>query len=244
MRIISFDCANKSLGVCVAEIPDDMAKIALRHAELTEEMRGLLGNNERADARAWLARVAAVTQELSDIHSAIIKVECLDVFDVIPGKKVAKASAHERAQGIKGVLTYLDQTYPADQVLIEYQMSVNSKSNGVCSSILYHYAKPGAFTSAKKIQYNANDEGPDMRVVSASLKGKICFSEAGRHVNFIKKYASNYAVNKAFSRHNVAMWAAVHDKTLLRGIKKANHDDAGDALLMLVAWVAFGMRCA
>jgi hypothetical protein len=110
----------------------------------------------------------------------------------------------------------------------------------VCSSLLYHYSTPAPFASAKSDMHhpNAGRKQPHLKVVGASVKNSIFFCEDGRYENFIKRYSTNYAANKAHCKFNLCHWAGLHDPTLLKGIKKRNWDDVADAFMMIMGWLS------
>jgi len=223
MRILSFDCANKSLGVCVLTI-DDVAKFKAEHLEICGRMA------ERVDEAA---------AALALMHRQRVCVEHLDVYDTIPGKKLKQTTAMDRARGVRGVLEHLDsvcERKSIDHVLVEYQMNANCQSGSVLDCILCWYSGAGEFASAKTGAVECGDEcGPAVHVVNPKQKRKIFMRDELRHDNFVKQYASNYAVNKAHSRANMETYGRIFPG-ILDGIKKKNFDDVGDALMQVLAW--------
>jgi hypothetical protein len=114
MRILSFDCANRSLAVCYADIDTNI------YDNIADAM-------EEKD----IEKVAALINNY-------INIKILKVFDLTKGKK---CTTIERSILLKACLTDLDKLIGAehDCVLVEYQMSANDKSRCVSQQIVYHY---------------------------------------------------------------------------------------------------------
>ena len=235
MRIIGFDCADKSLGVCVVDVNPVLLR---RHSEILVQLREMKTKNTGA------GEFDQILEDLDEIYSDAIKLIYLNIFDTIPGKKVKNTNTTQRVAGLKGILYYLDKKFSPDIVLIEFQMRVNAKSNSVCSCLLYHYSSTAEFSGSSTCQeLSLTDIEPivfphELHVVGASVKNTIYFSEEGRYTHFIKKYSTNYAANKAHSRFNLHQWLKIHNQLdMLQGIKKANWDDVGDAFMMIMGWL-------
>lgn len=118
MRILSFDCANRSLAVCCATVNvnffDNLVKI-----------------RDKKDLNLH-------TEQFYNP----IKIHALKVFDLTKGEKV---DTIKRASLLKKCLMDLDHTLSEldveiQTVLVEYQMSVNDKSRCVSQQIIYHYS--------------------------------------------------------------------------------------------------------
>jgi hypothetical protein len=202
MRVLSFDCANRSLAVCFMSI----------NLNTIDEL---------------------------DVHNDTritnhTKIHMLKVFDLTRGEKMD--TVHRTAL-LKECLNGVDQLIITsgvrpDQVLVEYQMSVNDKSRCVSNGILYHYScVPGVSVS----------------LVGPTLKNKICFSEDEtlEYGTFIEKYASKYTANKNHSKANFLYWLDTHNLTNLvrkNNIEKKNIDDIADAFMQIWGWLKFGRR--
>ena len=243
MRIIGFDCADKSLGVCVVDVNPVLLR---RHTEILVQLRAMAAHKCKA-VQGVDGDLDQILEDLDEIYSDAVKVIYLNIFDTIPGKKVKNTNTARRVAGLKGILFHLDKKFSPDIVLIEFQMRVNAKSNSVCSCLLYHYSSTAEFAGSSASQaLSQTDIEPiefphELHVVGASVKNTIHFSEAGRYAHFIKKYSTNYAANKAHCKFNMHRWLEIHDQLdMLRGIKKKNWDDIGDAFMMVMGWLSRG----
>lgn len=118
MRILSFDCANRSLAVCCATIN-------------TNILDDLADARDKKDA-----------EKCVELINGYVKIHVLRVFDLTKGKKVGTV---KRTQLLKECLNSVDQLVldsgaTPEQVLVEYQMSANDKSRCVSQQIIYHYS--------------------------------------------------------------------------------------------------------
>ena len=113
MYILSFDCANRSLAVCLLYV----------NLNLINE----LGKKEKK----YIDPV--------DNH---VKIHMLRVFDLTKGKKVNTVRRTQLLKECLCVVDdhIISFGIKLDRVLIEYQMSANDKSRCVSNGILYHYS--------------------------------------------------------------------------------------------------------
>jgi hypothetical protein len=116
MRVLSFDCANRSLAVCFATINEK------ERANVTATIKSGMYNKTTMNNYA--------------------KIHLLKVFDVTKGDK---CTTETRALLLKQCLLSVDKDIEEmkmtpTNVLIEYQMSANDKSRCVSQQILYHYS--------------------------------------------------------------------------------------------------------
>lgn len=124
MKVLSFDCANRSLAVCYLDINENFFK----------EMSLTLLKKE-SDTKE---KIISLVDNYAIIH-------ILKVFDLTKGNK---CDTVERTNKLKRCLFELDELIASnetkenkiDTVLVEYQMSANDKSRCVSQQILYHYA--------------------------------------------------------------------------------------------------------
>lgn len=116
MRILSFDCANRSLAVCLLDIN-------------TGIVGQLYDGIKQFDINTMM-----------DITDDYIKIHIFNVYDLTNGKNtdtVMKASLLKKCLGtLDDIISSINGV---DQVLIEYQMPSNDKSRCVSQQILYHY---------------------------------------------------------------------------------------------------------
>lgn len=221
--ILGFDCATKSLGVCHLRFDTSLFSV---HSQLKASLA------EGGD-------VIETVRALSDLYSRILSVRSINVFDLIPGQKVADTTRIDRLIGLKRVLHRIKVA--PNLVLIENQIA--DKARTICDGIVYHYADD--ISGYEEILSHAFSEPrcittylkpPAVKIVMPSIKNTISFSADTQYKGYIKKYASNYQVNKAHSRENLIRWAKIH-KLDISHIKRANLDDAGDAMMMIVGFL-------
>ena len=244
MRILSIDPATKSLAVSLLDFNENwLSEIA----DVSSSNR--VRFHDEPDLMARVNILNEWVMEIKRIMESIIQLKYANVFDLIPGTKLADCPAIVRAQRLKGVVEYIKYINaklggPLDTVLIEYQMSLNDKSRGVSAGLVYAFSSPGADFSSASTHMSVKDEFAEalprancrVEIVGAALKGKVYFG-SGNIQNFRKKYMSNYDCNKAHSKHNFLTWIADHDQQhLIDGIPKSNLDDVADSFLMAYAW--------
>lgn len=170
MKVLSFDCAYKSLGICCMEIKDD------------------------------------------------IKILYLNVINVSDSKN----GIEQCTRDLKNVLESLDSELDnLTNVLIEYQMSANIKSNRISSQILYHYTNKA-----------------DIKIIGPSLKNKVSFTDELHHSVFMKNNMSKYTANKKHTKENMLYWLRQRDLLgMISSIPKSNLDDAADAFMQVFGWL-------
>jgi hypothetical protein len=243
MRILSVDPANKSLAVSIVDFnsnwESDLMDIRKKY---TQQYDSAIGP-EKKIAVLW-----SRTQAVSALMDELFSLKYINVFDLLPGQKVASTSTELRLGRLKGVIAYVKKINSAlepsahiEQVLVEKQMS--QKNMEVSSALIYAFTEPDFafegkgtyFTQAKDV----SDVNPITTVdmVGASLKSKVYFGAAGHIQNFRKKYMGNYTANKAHSKYNFLEWIKSKDSLeLIKGIPNKNIDDIADSFLMSYAW--------
>jgi len=209
MKIASFDVANRSFAMCVAEYHD-----------VSVELRGL---SAKLAGSPNLEHVAQCLEKATEIEPW--RLIALEVADILKGRKLKETSTVDRAALLYQYLSRHDELLAdCDHFLIEYQMNTNDKSRTVSAQLLYHLAKfPGM-----------------AHIVGPALKNTISLKSDGttQHQEHLSSHVSRYAANKSHTkclmRVILSRWGESHR---LNTIAKKNHDDAADALIMLIAWV-------
>jgi hypothetical protein len=240
MLILSIDCANKSVGVCIIEIKSNTYTTARISQHLDTIYTLLQQKLTKSTASKIKSEIAKADQCLFSKYEILY----LNVFDLTPGEQVKDVPLRKRCSRLKGMLLHIDSLgYEFDKVLVETQMALNSKTAGVNAIIDYHYttADQNIKSSSTKFKFKKESLAEDcdsiVENVGCSLKNKICFSPELKHSNFLSKYMNPYTGNKAHCKENLKYFLA-HEKRmdLLAGIKKSNHDDVGDAFMQAVSW--------
>lgn len=210
-RVLSFDCANRSLAVCYASINKNT------YAPLMEAIQNSKDNKE--------------------LYLDYVQIHFVKVFDITSGKKfdtvqksiLLKTQLQELDAQIKTESDKLNRTYgvsksdePYSQVLIEYQMSVNDKSRAVSQQLVYHYC-----------------DKANVYLVGPTLKNKIDLS-ADRSLSygdFIAKYSSKYIANKNHTKQNFLHYLYKTELSdIINPIKKKNYDDIADSFAQIIGF--------
>lgn len=112
MNILSFDCANRSLAVCLITVP----------------------NNDPHNI-AGTANTRDIKNRSAEIHTA-------DVFDLTGGRCVDTVERTRLLKDCLTAVDEKNKYFGfhVDKVLVEYQMPANDKSRCVSQQIVYHYS--------------------------------------------------------------------------------------------------------
>lgn len=143
MRIISFDCATKSLAVSVIDF------------------------NEK-----WKETNPKTLNDYLNLINNLINIIYIDVFDLAPNG-IKSITSIEKSINLKNCLQKLDIEFPnPDLILLEYQMASNHKSHDISSKIEYHYA-PSNQQSIQPTKPKILIIGPSLKnTVALSPEGK------------------------------------------------------------------------
>jgi hypothetical protein len=246
MRILGIDCATVSLAISIVDFnekwKDDLAQIKKKYDESFK------------NTNLITEKLKILNQKLVDIASLIDKIFTLkyvNVFNLLPGEAVNKASIERRMSRLKGAIqyikhvnTHLSPKSSIEQVLVEYQMNVNDKSRSISNALIYEFCQSnydfayyGTFTNIPIVKKLICDK-INVSIVGPALKGKVFFGLDGRMSNFRKRYMSNYNANKAHTKYNLIKWLKTHNcMSMLTGIPKKNIDDVADSFIMIYGWV-------
>ena len=212
INVLSFDCANKSLGVSIFTYNKNFQK----------DINNVLESNiENIDKLI----------NINDIINNSINILYLDVIDVLPDLKVSEVSLLDRTKAFKSVILQINDIvdkYLKGQkinICIEYQPVFNDKSRTICNQLIYEYTLK---------------ENYEIHIVNPSLKNKIYFTEELKHNLFLAKYNSNYKANKNHTKSNFLYFIKVYNlDNLIKKIKKSNLDDIADSLLQGFAFIKY-----
>lgn len=243
MRILSIDCATKSLAVSLVDFNSnwetDLSEISERHTELWKSADTVLEKQT-----VLINRLTEVEQLLD----TLITLRYVNVFDLLPGEPLKGASIEKRMGRLKGVIQYIKKVNSSiegsdiDKVLVEYQMSANDKSRNVSTALIYEFGGADhefTFSGTSGNVEKASVTQIEQRVVMVgpSLKSKVYFGSSGKIQNFRRKYMNNYDANKAHAKYNFTKWLENHDsQNKIAGIAKKNLDDVADSFLMAYGW--------
>ena len=232
MRIVSFDCANKSLGVSILNYNLNISKdIKLKYDMYLAEKAELLKNFNDIKMNKLLEKYIKLLDETIKLVSNKITIEFLDVVDLIPGKKVKETDPVYRTDKLYDYLNNIidplvNFTIDKEYIfLLEFQMGPNVKSGTVSAQIMYHLMK--------------YKNGDNIKLIGPSLKNKIIIGGShNNYKNYIEKYTTNYGANKAHSKQNfLDLLKYLDSEIMIKDIKKKNIDDIADSVLMSLAFV-------
>jgi hypothetical protein len=224
-NILSFDCAEKSLAVCLATY-DTHA-----HVKIEEIIEGIRVSSGDDVSKCELIPTMEAMTRIDKLNDNTIKLHFAKVYDITKGSKT-KLKSEAKTKELKRFLTELDlSVFPTgtglgieklDLVLIEYQMPSNNKSGRISHQLEYQYI----------------DKAVRVHTVGPSLKNKMAFAPHLVHSAFMEKYATSYYANKMHCKKNFLHWLNVFGLNhFIKDIKKKNHDDIADAFMQMVAWV-------
>ena len=217
MYILGIDCANKSLAISIVEV----------------------------NIEAFVPTSGSVEERLRHLQEYVdnkIKICYINLFDLIPGKKVRDTSSEYRTRRLKAVLYAIDCVARGfgkiDLVLIEYQMSHNDKSRDISAKLLYHFSNVcSEFSSIYPVSVPLMPVlYSSALIVGPSLKQKVSFAPHLKYSLFCEKYCSNYTANKAHSKANFIHFAAIFEYDIT-AIPKKNIDDVADSFMMIVGYL-------
>lgn len=210
MVLLGIDCANKSFAVC-----------AVKHnTNWKKEQTAIYDNFMKS--RKTVDDFIETFKKLNSLYDTVFDILSIDVFDLIPEKKLKESSLKERSLGLKKTLQKVCDKFPdVEMTLIEYQMSSNDKSRSVFYNTYYHFV-----------------DKCDTFKVGPSRKNTIAFDKTLRHSKFCEKYTTSYTANKNHAKENLKYWLKLFNKEhILSKIGKKNHDDAADAFLTVVGFM-------
>jgi hypothetical protein len=211
VRILSFDCANKSLAAVGVEWDDNwrdkyVNELRRIHSLYKGNLHNIQSINELYNELRMLEKE---TYKQWDIKYTLF-------CDLLPGKKVVDTKPNERCIALKNKIAEINRNFPdPDIVLIEDQMTPNEKSRGVFYCLVYeYYTKVVIMDPKRKNSFNF---------------GAGCLNE------YILKYSSAWAANKAHVKENFKKFLKLVDREDI--IKKHKIiTDVGDALFQLIGY--------
>lgn len=235
MYYLSFDCANKSLGVILFEVDDYFFK---KIKELGKEFNLKFENlNETTDTIINIAKdnlemeaYFKFLKEMDSILSNRIRIKHLDVVNILGDENTKDVNILIRASKLKTVLNQIDKEWLTNisskiKVIIEYQLNYNDKSRTVYNQLIYHFS---------------GRDNMDVNVIAPAYKNKLFFSNELRYGEFVSKYNTNYKCNKEHSKANFLYFIdTFYDRELIKHIKNKNLDDIADSFMQAIAFIKF-----
>ena len=225
VRILSYDCADRSLAVCWANVDT-----AIRRRILQIYSTYIChGKCHTYDDNEQLARIRQLAMDLNTVLDDWIRIRKLSVYDNTKGLKtdiVIRSQA--LIDCLKTVDSYIDDRGGIDYVLVEYQMPQNIKSRAVMVQIVMWYLAKG---------YKVYVPGP-------SLKNKIYFAPHLIHQNFMEQASRPYEANKNHCKANMTHWLKIYGlEKFLVGVATKNYDDLADSFMQIHGWLYCNDNC-
>lgn len=232
MFYLSFDCANKSLGVSYFQYDLNSSVSLIKLCNNYYDMlnieydvnSSILNNIKRLKlklkTKELISKYIKFLIELNKLLDSVIDIRYLDVINLLDDRKTKNVNIIDRSVCLKTKLLYVDSLLNISNqttVVIEYQMNCNDKSRTIYNQLIYHYSCINKFI---------------VKVIAPAFKNKIYFSEELKHNKFLQIYRSNYIANKKHTSANFIYFMNVFDKSeLISHIKKKNIDDLSDSFI-------------
>lgn len=210
MRLLSFDCGNKSLAAIGMQYDENWAQTVCAMFQPVRKVTSFkMGLAELERQNSILDNIIAY------IKYGRFQIQYSALLDLLPGKNLADCDAIERAVALRPALEKIKREYPADKVLVEFQMGPNDKSRGVSYQILYEF-------------------GDKCYLMPPALKNDIDCG-GGALNEFTVKYSTAWYANKSHATANFR--AFLRDSG--QQCDNIKHDTA-DAFLQCLAYDRFG----
>lgn len=235
-HILSFDCADKTLGVCLlGYLPEET---------ILEHMEFIMSENNQQK------KASLITQ----LTNAILTVKSVWLFDLIPGLNVRATEDSVRLGRLKYALrsirTILDTaSISIDQIIIEYQMGQNDLSRLISAAITYEFVDMDAGIHVN-IGHQCNQKNTNTNDVNAkniiqigpSFKNSFHFAQHLAYSEFASKYKTSKTANKHHTAENFKYFLglqSINNPAFAFNLKdkhsEINH--IADAFMQAVYWV-------
>lgn len=263
-RILSFDCANKTLAACgvvynpsgysdfLNRIPGLIELTLSQIIDIKQEFNASSDANNSQSITPEVAR-DRILQKLKFVNEQVIsaicafyniwKIEYTICRDILPGKKVKGTTPVERCVALKQTIAEIHHNFTPDLVFIEDQMPTNEKARGVMYCLMYEYGD-------KAIQ------------ISPTKKNMISLGGSS-YCDFIARYSTSYTANKMhivdnfkkvrellelqstciYKNANTIISATSEATTRANAIPNAHISHIGDAFFQIVAVTITDLVC-
>lgn len=229
MYYLSFDCANKSLGVSFFKFKDDYNLSLLKlynkfslikeqsESNILSKIKILKLELKKKDFSSYFNFL----KELNIILDSIFTIHYFNVINLLEDKKTKDVGVIDRTKSLKSKLNEIDKMVFNElkenklTVCIEYQMNCNDKSRTVYNQLIYNYSCI---------------DNVEVKVIAPAYKNKIYIHKDLKHNVFIQKYRNNYIANKKHTYENFKFFVNVFNHNISH-IKKKNIDDIADSFI-------------
>jgi len=243
-HILSFDCADKTLGVClVSYIPSN----------IINEHCSIIQNEEN-----FTAKIQQITQLINNI----LTVKSIWLFDLVPGLIVRQTEDSVRLSRLKFALKSIRKVIDSaniqiDKIIVVYQMGQNDLSRLISSAILYEfvdidpninltigYLKNESFKNIHDEKKDNNQNVPSNSCISIgpAFKNSIQFDNSLSYGTFAAKFKTSHTANKHHTAENFKFYLNLQslNNPHYKFNIKANHSEINhiaDAFMQAVYWI-------
>ncbi len=247
MRIFSFDPAVKYLGFCCVDFDIEWRDKFIAGLSALNE---IYDRADRLTREQFLDEVTRQIRHLIGILNNIIQIRCINTWDLVPGTPAKQISSNIIPAKLKYLLNYLDAQYgPADIILLEYQMGINTSTPEINAQIQHHYVAEDASIEPlipivtphiTQITPRTMQNTPRIETIHPTMKNAYSVDKiAGGYDRFIIETGKTTA-NKKHSDYNFKYFVrSMTDGQLLEQLAqiKDKSFDMADAFTQLWAWL-------
>jgi len=244
-HILSFDCADKTLGVCLLSyLPSDIIN---EHVSLIESER---------DSKQRLSQIAQLVTSILTVKSAWL-------FDLVPGLVVRDTEDAIRLSrlkyALKSIRKVLDDAHiKLDRIIIEYQMGQNDLSRLISPAIVYEFVDADSNikinighlpTNEVRNGLTQHDDKKTIDVPSQNIvmigpafKNSFHFAKHLAYSTYASKYQTNKTANKHHTSENFKYFLALQSINNPRYAfnlkdKHSEINHVADAFMQAVYWI-------
>jgi hypothetical protein len=227
MRILSFDCAYKTLGISYIDINENFVHDATQILQTIKKLsKNLDILSDNIEIEKTLQQLKTQLELLEALIINFVKIIYVDVVDVLHGIPLAGTTMPFRLQCLKKVLQNVDTCInftnnPANAVVIEYQMSANDKSREVSHAIAFHYANNNVTIISPAIK------------MSFAIGGNTYDQVAIHHLDTYRANKEHAIINII----NLFSICKININIAFAHIKRAQYKDVCDALMNSLSYL-------
>lgn len=190
VRILSFDCGTKNLGVVGC----------IWNSQWCADICGEITKIDETN----LDNVNASLDIINNILYHQWNLQFVDCKNLIGDKKLYETTAVQRGKSLKEYLNILDTKFPnPDIVIIEKQVQFCLENLESMHSLIYHYS-----------------DNAQIYIIEPSKKNNNLDFGAGSIEHYITKYAKNYTANKKHTEANLLkFFELTGNMDLIDGVK-------------------------
>jgi hypothetical protein len=216
--ILSFDCADKTLGVClIGYLPKPIIIDEL------EFIKTLTDEN-------------FIQEEFSSLINNMLFVEEMWLFNLLGDVKVRDTEDYIRLArlkyALKSINKYLsDNNITLSEIHIEYQMGQNDLTRLISPAIIYEFVNEDNMINliiGPVTEYKESSQSPiSISVIQAAAKNSFCFHESIAYNVFAAKYQTNTTANKKHTAENFRYFLEIQNKLMHKKIdaSKISHKE-------------------